>query len=387
MKLRLVLFLLFFSQNAANARVILDKKIFYAELNGQVDLKFGYALNQSAFRDKPKDKTSNYSNLSLLYLQSVSANTQIGLGIKAGISDIINKLSTFNVEKLDIEERYFVIKNKALGSINYGKKNLVSQSMLINTSKIYAAAGGVNGNWANYANLRGEVKKFDGPGYENDKVFWVKPNIYSNHNGLNSANVTPVISYISPAIYNFQFGLSYVPGKNNLEYSNLIGAGLSYQNSLSEDISFTAALTGELARQNFTDAQKCIEDHKCNNPLKHWNFGVNVKFFNFNGIFSYGDGGNSGWVGTTETKNTYYMNAGVAYHSGSSKLSLTYFTSKKEISNSGLNELSSYALSLERPLFIGTSYYFDVVKFETQEPKIQNNNSGYVFLAGLKLNL
>lgn len=53
----------------------------------------------------------------------------------------------------------FYHKNQELGSIEYGKRSLVGQSMLINTSKIYAAAGGVNGHWTNYANLRGDHKK------------------------------------------------------------------------------------------------------------------------------------------------------------------------------------------------------------------------------------
>ncbi len=395
----IALLILLFSQNSVNARVILDKKIFYAELDGQVDLKFGYAFNQDSFKANPKDKTSSYSNLHLLYLQRVYPNTQMGFNVKVEVSGIAN-LKALDIKKLNPEERYFIIKNQGLGSIEYGKRSLVSQSML-NTSKIYAGGGGVNGDWANYANLRGgdngpidctvdnPPKKCAGGGYDKDNAFWVKPNIYSDYNGLKLELKQSAISYISPEIYNFQLGFSYVPGKNSLEYSNLIAGGLSYHNSLSDDIKFTTALTGEFARQNFTDKDNEILEsnetaRKRRNQLAHWNFGLNVKFFNLNCIFSYGNGGKSGSP-FLKVDNTYYINAGIAYNTDGRKLSLTYFNSGRDITK-GTKELTSHAVSLEYPFALGTSYYLDLVKFNTKEPTIINNNSGYVFLAGLKFN-
>ncbi|MFP3033428.1 MAG: hypothetical protein ACEY3M_20800, partial [Wolbachia sp.] len=93
----------------------------------------------------------------------------------------------------------------------------------------------------------------------------------------------------------------------------------------------------------------------------------------------------SGEKRNPETNNTYYMNAGIAYRSDSYKSSLTYFSSGRDIAGKGTNELTSYALSLEYPFFMGTSYYFDIAKFSTKEPEVENSNSGYVLLAGLKL--
>ncbi|VVC30994.1 Hypothetical protein CINCED_3A001438 [Cinara cedri] len=393
MRLTLVLFLFFLFYNNATAKAVLDKKIFYTELNGNIDLKFGYAFNQSTFGDKSREKVSSCSSLSLHYLQSVHPSTQIGFFVRVDSPDVISS-RTLDIKELDIGQGYFIIKNKGLGSIEYGRKDLVSHDMLINTSKICAAAGGVNGDWANYANLRGEHKKSEGAGYDKDIIFWVKPNIYSDYSGLKCKSGASVISYISPEIYNFQFGISYVPREDNFYYSNLIGAGLSYRGSLSEDISFIAAATGEFARQNYTDKKESLSNPNCNNQLRHWNLGVNIKCFNFNYVFSHGSGGNSGRrVGVVpgeekkgEVKNTHYINAGIAYHSDFSKLSFTYFTSGREIANLDANELSAYAVSLEYPLFMGTSYYFDAIKFYTKEPKARSNNSGYVFLAGLKLN-
>ncbi|MDM8334908.1 porin [Wolbachia pipientis] len=377
---------LLFLQNSASARVILNKEIFYAELDGKIDLRFGYAFNKDSFDVKPRDKTSSYSYLRFLYLQQVYQNTQMGFNVKAGVSSIAN-LKALDIEKLNMKKWYFIIKNRRLGSIEYGKKSLVSQSMLINTSKIYAAAGGVNGCWANYANLRGSEKKNYGAGYDKDRFFWVKPNIYSDYNGLELKLKQPVINYISPKFYNFQLGLSYVPRKNNLQYNNLIAAGLSYKNSLSDDVNFTAALTGEFARENLTDCSDGTrEGYKCRNQLLHWNFGLKLKLFDLDCISSYGSGGKSGEKLDPEVSNTYYTNAGVAYRSGSRKLSLTYFNSGRDIVSKGTSKLTSYALSLESSLFVGTSYYFDIVKFNTEEPVEESkNNSGYVFLAGLKL--
>ncbi len=380
------LLLLLFSQNSANARVIPDKGIFYAELEGKIDLRFGYAFNKDSFNIKPKDKISSHSHLCFLYLQQVYPNTQMGFNVKVGVSGIAN-LKELDITKLGMEEWYFIIKNRGLGSIEYGKGSLASQSMLINTSKIYVAAGGVNGWWTNYANLRGDEKRGIGTGYDKDKVFWVKPNIYSDYNGLELKLKQPAISYTSPEIYNFQLGLSYVPGKNNLYYNNLVAAGLSYKNSLSDDINFTAALTGEFARENLTDcSDETSEGYECCNQLLHWNFGLNLKLFDLDCIFSYGNGGKSGKRYNPETTNTYYTNEGVAYRSDSRKLSLTCFNSGRDIADKGTNKLTSYALSLESSLFMGSSYYFDIVKFNAEEPiEESKNNSGYVLLAGLKL--
>ena len=398
-----LLFLLLLLQNGADARVILDKGMFYAELDAKVDFKFSYALQNPVYRFKAQDKTSNYSNLRFLYLQHVYPNTKMGFNFKIGTKDIL-KFRTPNltmekaIENLKLEEGYFIIRNKNLGAIEYGKKSLVSQSMLINTSKIYIAAGGVNGDWANYANLRGgsngeidctsekdRPKRCDGAGYDKDKVFWVKPNIYSDYHGIELRFKQPVISYTSPEFYNFQLGLSYAPGKSSLNYRNLLAAGLSYRNSLSDDIKFVTALTGEFARENLTNCSDgTAQGYECYNQLLHWNFGINVKFFSLDGIFSYGNGGKSGMKFHPETNNTHYMNIGIAYRSCARQVSLTHFTSSREIDGIGENKLTAYAFSLEYPFIFGTSYYFDIVRFDTEEPKIGVNNSGYVFVAGFK---
>ena len=157
MRLLITLFSLLFVVGSVNARVILDKEIFYAELDGKIDLRFGYAFNRDSF-SSIKDKTSSYSDLRYLYLKQVYPNTQMGFNVKAGVSGIAN-LKELDIEELEMEKWYFIIKNQEFGSIECGKGSLVSQSMLINTSKIYAAAGGINGHWTNYANLRGNEKK------------------------------------------------------------------------------------------------------------------------------------------------------------------------------------------------------------------------------------
>ncbi|MBR9984031.1 MAG: porin [Wolbachia endosymbiont of Homalodisca vitripennis] len=384
MRLLIKLFSLLFVVGSVNARVILDKEMFYAELDGKIDLRFGYAFNRDSF-SSTKDKTSSYSDLRFLYLQQVYPNTQMGFNVKAGVSAIAN-LKALDIEKLEMEKCYFIIKNQEFGSVEYGKGSLVSQSMLINTSKIYTAAGGINGHWTDYANLRGNKKKDDGSGYDKDKVFWVKPNIYSDYNRLELKLKQPTLNYISPKIYNFQLGFSYVPGKNNLQYNNLIAAGLSYENGLSDDISFTTALAGEFARENLTDCSDgTSQNYECRNQLLHWNFGLKLKLFELDCIFSYGNGGKSGEKRSPETNNMHYVNAGVAYHSDSRKVSLTYFNSVRYIAGKGTNEFTSQAFSLEYPLAVGTSYYFDIVRFSTKEPEVEDNNSGYVLLAGLKL--
>ncbi|MGL9726124.1 MAG: porin [Wolbachia sp.] len=385
MRILIALLLLFFVKESADARVILDKEIFYAELDGKIDLRFGYAFNRDSF-SSTKDKTSSYSDLRLLYLQQVYPNTQMGFNVKIGVSDIAN-LRALDIEKLEIEKWYFIIKNQEFGSFEYGKGSLVSQNMLINTSKIYTAAGGVNGHWINYANLCGNEKKKDNDlGCNKDKIFWIKPSIYSDYNGLELKLKQSTINYISPEIYNFQLGFSYVPGKNNLQYNNLIATGLSYKNGLLDEINFTTALTGEFARENLTNCSDGASgNYECRNQLLHWNFCLKLKFFDLDCIFSYGNGGKFGEKRTPETNNMHYINAGIAYHFDSHKLSLTYFRSSRDIAGKSTNELTSRALSIEYPLAVGTSYYLDIVKFSTKESEVKDNNSGYVLLAGLKL--
>ncbi len=367
--------------SGAFANIVLDKKYFYADLSGKINLKFGYAFNENIFDIKPKDKISSYSNANLFYLQRFSKKNQAGFNVKLGISDVI-KLTELDLDELKVEKAYLIVKNANLGSIEYGKNDLVSHKMLINTSKISAATGGVNGDWVNYTNLRGNHKKDDGAGYDKDNVFWVKPNVYTSYHGLSHEFKQSSVNYISPEIYNFQLGLSYVLGEtDDLQYSNILAAGLSYKNSISDDISINVALTGEVA------PKKEIKNSITLNNLMHWNLGMKVKYFNLDGIFSYGNGNKSGRKMNPETSNTYYLNTGIAYHSDLRKLSLTYFQSVRDIETKGINRLTAYAASLEYPLFHGSSYYFELVKFNAEEANVTEKNSGYVFLAGLNFNL
>ncbi|OEY87192.1 hypothetical protein BIY23_00705 [Wolbachia pipientis] len=305
-------------QNSAYSMVLLDKQSTYIELNGKFNLKFNYPFNN---KGDSKDRLSINSSVKCLCLQRIIEHAQIGFKVEA--ADILRSDILEKMEKIKMKEGYFILKNQKFGSFEYGKRPLVSQSMLISTSKFNVAAGGINSDWTSYVNLPDVIAK---PGSYLKLESW------------------KVISYISPETKNFQLGLSYENDRK------LIGGGLTYTVSLTDNMTVSTAITGEFPWHS--------------ENIKHWYGGLHIKYSKLSGIFS---------CGNINERNLYYVNAGIAYHSESNKLSLTYFTSHGE------DKLSAHAISLERPLVMNSSYYFDIVRFNTKEP------AGYVFLAGLKL--
>ncbi len=327
-----ILILVCFLQNNAYSMVFLDNKITYIEFNGKANLQFNYPFSD---KNDLEDRLSVNTDLNCTCLQRITENTQMGFKavmlhtFKSNVlEEFKHDFSDFNTFITGITEGYLIFKNKKFGSIEYGKRPVVSQSMLTSTSKFRVGAGGVNSSWKSYVNLPDIIAK---PGRDLKLESW------------------KVMSYISPEIKHFQLGLSY----ENAE--KLIGGGLTYRNSLTDKIAVTAVVTGELVYQS-----------EGNNQLKHWYGGLYAEYSQLSCALLYGN---------INERGIYYINAGIGYRSESNKLSATYFTSL------GKNQLSSYAISLERPLVMGTSYYFDIVRFKVDE------STGYVFLAGLKLSL
>ncbi len=312
--------------------VFLDSKITYIEFNGKANLQFNYPFS---YKNDLENRLSVNTDLNCTCLQRITEDTQIGFKavmLRIFKSDILKEwkhdFSDFDTFISGVTEGYFIFKNQKFGSFECGKRLLVSQSMLINTSKFKVGAGGINSSWKSYVNLPDVIAK---PGRDLKLDSW------------------KVISYISPEIKNFQLGLSY----ENAE--KLIGGGMTYRNSLTDKIIVTAVVTGEVAHQS-----------EGNNRLKHWYGGLYLEYSQLSCVLLYGN---------IDEHGIYYINSGVGYRSESNKLSATYFTSQ------GKDKLSAYAISLERPLVIGTSYYFDIVRFKVEK------STGYVFLAGLKLSL
>ncbi len=341
------------------AKVIVENEERYAELKGSTNFSVGYVKdNEDRFSNNKDGTVLLDSSIHFLYLRNVDHRDNLGASIKLSA-----KFTSYQSDPLDInlDEAHIFFKTQNRGTLKLGFDDTIGKTM---GSKMYFGAGGINGIWADLANLRGFNKADDGPGYDTSGVFWVKPDLYIDYKGLKSLRM----SYYSPKVRGVQIGFNYLPGDDSIDYQNVVSGAISYGNCAFKNIDYSLSLAGELANEN--SARKL-------NKLQTWNIGLDLRYKNIGYVISYGNIGKSG---RKNSPDTYYINTGVAYYHDNWRGSLTYFASTR-----GDRDLSSWAVNWEKSFTKNASYYVDFIGFNTQEPS-DIGNSGIVVLTGLKSN-
>lgn len=358
----LVLFISYGS-NCYAAKIVINSENKYAQLEGSTGFSIGRIKNnEERFSDDKENTVLLDSSISFLYVRKKDHGDNLGAKIK-----LLAKFTSFNPKPLEIsvDEAHIFFATQNRGTMKLGFDDTIGKSMGINTAKMHFAAGGINGRWADLANLRGFNKADDGPGYDTGGIFWVKPDLYVNYKGLKSLRV----SYYSPKIRGLQIGFNYLPEDDDLGYQKIISGGITYGGSALKNINYSLSLTGEFANEN---AAKKL------NKLESWSTGLDLQYKNVRYVISYGNISKSGRKNSPET---YYVNTGIGYYHNNWSSSFTYFTSSR-----GNNDFSSWSINWEKYLAKNVSYYIDFLKFNTKE-LADSSNSGYVFLVGLKSNL
>lgn len=319
------------------------------------------------------------------------------------------------------------------GKVEMGSPHDVQAKMRV-TGYTVVAAGGTN--WNKYINLDSEYMLYKGvkPEFDTTDRFYMES--FSNRFDDMTEKTEPArkISYYTPKMKGFQFGISYTPdsantGGNrslnyldktitnqrrftssktgidtvtlangnialiNLNVKDAFSAGLSYERELSDDLAIKLAITGEFAKaaRSFVlldnKNNKTIIDRKKISNLKAYNIGGVLTYGNFSWAASYGSLGKS--LTTPDYhrngRKTEFYNGAVAYKQGPIKTSLSYFKSLRY-----KNTIDTVALGTECILTPGLVPYAEVAYVKAKGKPVyypeapKKSTKGTVVIVGTK---
>ncbi|CAL7959307.1 putative Porin_4 domain-containing protein [Alphaproteobacteria bacterium] len=318
------------------------------------------------------------------------------------------------------------------GRIEGGSYDGASKSMQISGADVGKATGGIDGNYGIWIPYKAVSTSFKDPVGDkpqpfvlDDGLFFLS-DVYLPHAA--DAGKANKLTYYTPKINGFTFGLSYVPnsevkgstfvvGKRSEKekgYQNVVEVGLKYENEATNGVKFAGSLTGEFGQAKdilvITESGKLGVDVKRNN-LAAWAIGGEAEYKGLAVAASYGNWGKSGTpvnktIGDKEIKmsdsSTYYWTLGGSYTYNKLGASVTYLNGKAynvssaralrylAISQNDMkdgNKFDALSFGAEYNIMPGLTPYAEVTHFKLQSScKDLKTNKGYVFLAGLKIN-
>lgn len=342
-----------------------------------------------------------------LRIQNYMGNSSYGanFGLKL---DSINRNTVVGFRGLRYNVISIFLEDPVFGKLELGTTPTAAAKMRLDASSISAEDGGIDSPWYNYVNFDTLTEHVDS--------FHLLPRLYTEYShtpdatwsiqGLRTKSHFPAgISYTSPSYYGLKVSATFAPYHipsglgsplRDVDYANVLAAGLSYENSIENGISIKLAATGETGSH---------QDKEKYHSLEAWNIGATAEFSGFSIAASYANLNKSGLSRfyTEEAKNldatpgnTVYWTAGASYNMGPAVLSGTCFVSTKS------PELSERENTLKH-CSIGTHYdiaslptasgrnrtltpYLSWHYVTTEGSKVEadDNNSGNGWIAGLK---
>jgi len=272
------------------------------------------------------------------------------------------------------------------GRAELGSNFSASKTMRVNAGSFARATGGVTGDWSDYVNTQSYLTSAtllsDNPLSE---ASLYNPTSSGVSVGLESANK---LTYYTPVVSGFQFGVSYTPDNTNLgnglalntlsprQVKNLFNTGLTYSNQF-EQVAVNLSATAEVAQ-----GTKTATDTK-NHDLRSYEFGASASYAGFTAGGSYGVSGKKFASENTSTlvnKNTQYWTAGAAYAQGPFGVSANYLGTSYQ-----KNKASVFSVSADYQLAPGMLPYVEYAHFSLKPNKYtanQDKNTGNVYLLG-----
>ncbi|WP_425363080.1 porin [Candidatus Tisiphia endosymbiont of Hybos culiciformis] len=346
------------------------------KLEGFFGFQSSVYRNQEKLSGTSKNITDNNKNPAFYTEAAFMATVKQELNdITAGAKIVLltttkPKLSAgYNGSHIFIETEY--------GKVELGSPHDAASNMSVTPGLIAAAVAGFG--WSRFAVLDDDNMKYQDlkPDFDTTPgTFHISSSCNSFDDISNKTEASRKISYYTPEMQGFQFGISYIPdsantggnrGLKNLDdkgFSKLssginkvtlpgingakgnqviinqnvkdaVSAGISYKYEILEDVSVKVAVTGEYAKP----ANKIIVLDPDNNVLSR-NKLSNLTAYNLGAVFTYGNiscAASYGNLGKSLTSNIYhkvgrntqYYNGAVAYGQGPMKTSVSYFRSLK----------------------------------------------------------
>lgn len=290
------------------------------------------------------------------------------------------------------------------GKVELGSPYDAGAKMRITGYKVVAATGT---SWNKYIKLDSEHMKYAGlkPDFDSLDNFYLESFSNGFDDMTSKTEAARKVSYYTPTINGFQFGISYTPDSantggnrdlNNLDMrdehlcsksntgrktinlvngvvllnqnvKDAISAGISYQYEFLQDVAMQVAVTAEYAKPArklliLDKDKKIITESKLSN-LKSYNVGAVLSYGNFSCAASYGSLGKSLTSADYHKvgRITEYYNGAIAYTQGPIKTSISYFKSSRY-----KNTIDAVSLGTEYLVTPGLLPYAEISYFKAK---------------------
>lgn len=276
------------------------------------------------------------------------------------------------------DKTYIFVEGDDFGRVEFGSNEGASSTLEIDASNIARATGGVDGNWYYYV---------DTDGVNTASTFYIAPNLTVADDDATQADASK-ITYYTPRMSGFQFGVSYTPDGGDLgsagalstssntgnQYENIFALGLSYDTNV-EGVGVALSAVTEMGdNQNTTNSE----------DLEGYSVGAQLDFDAFSIAGNYADLGETGQVANSGYETSYWT-LGAAYENGPYGVSVTYLNSIAENAN-GDNELTNIVVGADYNLAPGFTPYIEAAFFDLEDANTSNaDNAGSVVLFGAEL--
>lgn len=347
------------------------------QLGGSYEFQAGY-VDQDFDAAGPNTRDVKFENNTRVDVKA-EGKTDNGLTYGAEVRLQADLSADANNSGLNADRTYLFTES-GFGRVELGSNVDAAAALRVDGSTLARAAGGIDGNWYDYADLTGVGGSGLPAGVATDVKFLVAPTLPTEQlqNLKSEANK---ITYYTPRFSGVQVGVSYTPdqgdagtaasfsGKTGTDYEDVFNAGINYTAQY-DQLGVKAAATGEIG-QNESSA---MED------LEAYNVGALLSYAGFSVAGSYGNWQDSGQLVAANAGDSDYWTAGAGYEQGPFGVSATYMESSL-----GDNDLNLVSLGADYQAAPGLVPYVEVNIFDTDEAGQVNDNSGTVVLAGAEL--
>jgi len=366
-------------------------------VGGFLDFQAGFIDDDAA-----EARTSAFRNDSEVSIR-VDGKSDSGLGYGA-VLDLEADVSTdADNEGLNAARTYLFL-DSGVGRLELGSNTGAAEAMKIDASNIARATGGIDGAWTYFAN-QPQDSALAGIGLTNNNTlngvnFITTPSLPIGHGfteGLadESTDNANKISYYSPRMSGFQFGVSYTPevsdrGQNiaanatNSVYSDVVDAAVSYEGSWDEvSLGLAAAYqqaSGTGSASNYSTVVNGAD-------IEAYNVGASLGFAGFTLAGSYGDWGDTtiaqGVAPATATVDSDYWTVGAGFDIGAIGTSVTYMESSL-----GANDFENLVIGADYSLAAGLTPYVEASLYEfdgTDSASVAADNDGTAIIVGTQL--
>ncbi len=310
---------------------------------------------------------------------------------------------------LNARRTYGWLGGDAWGHFELGSNDGVARTMKVDAASIARATGGIDGDWAYFADVNTFGAAVAGEnvgagsagaltGHTNNPNFITGPRLPVEHGPatgfFNEAwGNNNKITYYTPKFSGFQLGVSYSPDLENrgqlTDRVERVTAGtvtardiwegaLSYEGQW-DQFGFAAAVTGQTG--------KALENSGLED-LNAWNVGAKVSYLGFSLAGSYGD-----WDDSLTTSasgvgaSADYWTVGAAYETGPFGASVTYLKSDTKIDGADNdNEFQSLSVGVDYKLAPGLTPFVEWTWYDINtDSAAVANNEGNVVIVGSQL--